>query len=67
MKKDIFLNLVKYYSSDDLLQKQQGHLIEKIKNDYPEILESINSTGKLEDEIKSKLIEVIDNQKKGNK
>ena len=42
-------------------------LIVKIKNDHPEILESINSSGKLEDEIKSKLIEVIDAQKKGNK
>ena len=55
---DVDLNKIKRFEED---------LIVKIKNDHPEILESINSSGKLEDEIKSKLIEVIDAQKKGNK
>ena len=48
---DVDLNKIKRFEED---------LIVKIKNDHPEILESINSSGKLEDEIKSKLIEVID-------
>ena len=52
---DVDLNKIKRFEED---------LIVKIKNDHPEILESINSSGKLEDEIKSKLIEVIDAQKK---
>ena len=39
-------------------------LLEKVKNDYPEILESINISGKLEDEIKDKLVEIIVSQKK---
>ena len=42
-------------------------LLEKIKNDHNEILDDINTSGKLEDETKSKLIEIIETLKKGNK
>ena len=44
----------------------ETNLLEKIRNDFPEILETINSSGKLEDEIKNKLVEVIEAQKKGS-
>ena len=53
---DIELNKIKKFETD---------LLEKVKNDHPEILENINNSGKLEDEIKNKLIEVIEAQKKG--
>ena len=46
------------------IKKFETDLLEKVKNDFPEILENINSSGKLEDEIKKKLIEVIEAQKK---
>ena len=52
---DIELNKVK---------KFETNLLDKIRNDYPEILENINSSGKLEDDIKTKLVEVIEVLKK---
>ena len=45
------------------IKKFESELLEKVKNDHSEILESINSSGKLEDEIKNKLVEVIVSQK----
>ena len=55
---DIELNKIKKFESD---------LLEKISNDHPDILENINTSGKLEDEIKNKLVEIIELQKKGSK
>ena len=55
---DIELNKIKKFEAD---------LLEKITNENPEILENINSSGKLEDDIKSKLAEIIEAVKKGNK
>ena len=55
---DIELNQIKQF---------EINLLEKIRSELPEILESINSTGKLEDDIKNKLIEIIEGQKKGLK
>ena len=52
---DIELNKIKKFETD---------LLDKIRNDYPEILENINSSGKLEDDIKTKLVEVIEVLKK---
>ena len=52
---DIELNKIKKFESD---------LLEKISNDHPDILENINTSGKLEDEIKNKLVEIIELQKK---
>ena len=53
---DIELNKIKKFESD---------LLEKVRNDHPEILENINTTGKLEDETKNKLVEIIEILKKG--
>ena len=55
---DIDLNKIKKFESD---------LLEKVRIDLPEILESINSSGKLEDDIKTKLVEIIETQKKESK
>ena len=55
---DIELNKIKKFEAD---------LLEKVRSDYSEILDNINTTGKLEDEIKNKLVEIIESQKKGNK
>ena len=46
------------------IKKFETDLLDKVKNDNPEILENINTSGKLEDEIKNKLVEVIEAQKK---
>ncbi len=53
---DIELNKIKKFETD---------LLEKVRNDHPEILENINTTGKLEDETKNKLVEIIETLKKG--
>ena len=65
----IFTGVSGYLDDIELskIRKFETDLIEKIKNDYTEILDSINSSGKLEDDIKTKLIEVIEAIKKGNK
>ena len=55
---DIDLNKIKKFESD---------LLEKVRSDLPEILERINSSGKLEDDIKTKLVEIIETQKKESK
>ena len=55
---DINLNMIKDF---------EKNLIEKVKNENSEILETINKTGKLEDDAKNKLIEIIERQKKGEK
>ncbi len=55
---DINLNMIKDF---------EKNLIEKVKNENSEILETINKTGKLEDDAKNKLIEIIVRQKKGEK
>ena len=55
---DIELNKIKKFETD---------LLEKVRNDHTEILENINTSGKLEDDIKNKIIEVIELIKKGSK
>ena len=64
----IFAGVGGYLDNIDLnkIKKFETNLLEKIRNDFPEILETINSSGKLEDEIKNKLVEVIEAQKKGS-
>ena len=65
----IFTGVSGYLDDIELNQIKQFeiNLLEKIRSELPEILESINSTGKLEDDIKNKLIEIIEGQKKGLK
>ena len=52
---DIELNKIKKFETD---------LLEKVRNDHVEILENINTSGKLEDNIKNKIIEAIELIKK---
>ena len=55
---DIELNKIKQFESN---------LFDKVKNEHPEILDNINTTGKLEEDIKKKLIEIIETLKKEKK
>ena len=61
----IFTGVSGYLDNIELnqIKKFESELLEKVRNDFPEILENINNSGKLEDEIKNKLIEVIEAQK----
>ena len=54
---DVELNKIKKFEKD---------IIEKIKSDKPEILESIQSSGKIEEDTEKSLIQVIEEYKKGN-
>ena len=55
---DVELNNIKLFEND---------IIEKVKSEKPEILESILSTGKLEENIEKILIEIIEEYKKSRK
>ena len=55
---DVNLKRIKNFEKD---------IIEKVKSDKPEILESIQSTGKLDEEIEKNLIQIIEEYKKNNK
>ena len=61
---------VKGYLDDVELGKIKNfekNLIEKIKSDNPEIIDSIQSSGKLEENIETLLSQVIEDYKKGNR
>ena len=55
---DIEIGKIKQFEND---------IIEKIKSEKPEIIESILSSGKLEEETEKLVIQVIEEYKKGNK
>ena len=55
---DIEIGKIKQFEND---------IIEKIKSEKPEIIESIQSSGKLEEETEKLVIQVIEEYKKGNK
>ncbi len=55
---DVELNKIKFFEKD---------IIEKVKNDKPEILEAIKSSGKLEDDIEKSLIQLIEDYKNSSK
>ena len=55
---DVELNKIKLFEKD---------ILEKVKDEKPEILETIKSSGKLEDNIEKSLIQLIENYKKNNK
>ena len=55
---DVSLNKIKKFEKD---------IIDKIKSDKPEILESIQSSGKLEEDTEKNLAQIIDEYKKENK
>ncbi len=54
---DVELGKIKSFEKD---------IIEKIKSNKPEILEAIESSGKLEENTEKSLIEIITDYKKGN-
>ena len=62
----IFAGVSGYLDNVELnkIKKFETDLLEKVKDDHMEILEDINISGKLEDETKNKLIEIIETQKK---
>ena len=49
------------------IKKFENDIIEKIKSEKPEILESIQSTGKLEEDTEKNLVQIIEEYKKENK
>ena len=55
---DIEIGKIKQFEKD---------IIEKIKSEKPEIIKSILSSGKLEEETEKLVIQVIEEYKKGNK
>ena len=55
---DVELNKIKKFEKD---------IIEKIKSDKPEIIDAIQSTGKLEEETEKSLSQIIEKYKKENK
>ena len=55
---DVDLNKIKIFEKD---------ILKKIKAERPEIIESIQSSGKLEENIEKLLSEIIQDYKKGNK
>ena len=55
---DIELNKIKKFESD---------IIDKIKSEKPEIIDTIEASGKLEENTEKLLSKVIEDYKKGNK
>ena len=49
------------------IKKFEQDVVEKIKNDKPEIIEEIQSSGKLEEKTEKNLIKIIQDYKAGNK
>ena len=64
----VFTGVKGYLDDLDLgkIKKFEKEIINKVKSEKPEIVESIESTGKLEENIEKKLVEIIENYKKGN-
>ena len=61
---------VKGYLDDvelNKIKKIEKDIVEKIKSDKPEIIEAIQSTGKLEEETEKSLSQIIEKYKKENK
>ena len=58
---------VKGYLDDvelDKIKSFENNIIEKIKNENPNIIDAIQSSGKLDKEIEDSLIQIIENYKK---
>ena len=55
---DIEIGKIKQFEND---------VIEKVKTDKPEIIETIQSSGKLEEDTEKLVVEIIEEYKKGNK
>ena len=48
------------------IKKFERDIIEKIKLEKPEILEAVQSTGKLDENTEKLLVQIIEEHKKGN-
>ena len=49
------------------IKKFETDILQKIKSEKSEIIESIQSTGKIEEDIEKQLVEIIEEYKKGKK
>ncbi len=49
------------------IKKFENDIIEKVKSDKPEIIESIQSSGKLEEDTEKLVAQIIEEYKKGNR
>ena len=65
----VFTGVKGYLDNVELnnIKKFEKDLIEKIKSDKPEIIDSLQSSGKLEENTEKLLTQVIEEYKKGNK
>ena len=62
MKISLRMNL-----SDFINKDYEKDIVEKIKSERPEIIDSIESSGKLEENTEKLLSQIIEEHKKGNK
>ena len=64
----VFAGVKGYLDNIELgkIKKFEKDIIEKIKSDKPEIIDSIQSTGKLDENTEKHLAQIIDDYKKGN-
>ena len=64
----VFAGVKGYLDDVDLskIKKFEKDIIEKIKSEKTEIIEAIQSSGKLEENSEKLLVEIIENYKKGN-
>ena len=51
----------------DKIKEFEKGILNKVKSEKPEIIEKIESTGKLEEETEQMLVQCIEEYKKGNK
>ena len=58
---------IKREFSKHVIKKFEKDILEKIKSEKPEIIEAIQSTGKLEEETDKSLSQIIEKYKKENK
>ena len=65
----VFTGVKGYLDDIDLnnIKKFEQDILEKIKNEKPEIIDEIQSTGKLDEKTEKILIQTIEDYKKGNK
>ena len=63
----IFTGVSGYLDNIELneIKKFETDLLEKVRNDFPEIIENINNSGKLEDETKKQVSRGYRGSKKG--
>ena len=64
----VFTGVKGYLDDVDLgkIKKFERDIIEKIKSEKPEILEAVQSTGKLDENTEKLLVQIIEEHKKGN-